>query len=59
MSALKNLYFDLVPFAYHAAFYEGLKEELKKIDCGSSVSYPKNYSFSCKKMLDNSYNIML
>ena len=35
------------------------KEELKKIDGGSSVSYPKNYSFSCKKMLDNSYNIML
>ena len=38
MSALKNLYFDLVPFAYHAAFYEGLKEELKKI---------------CQKMLEN------
>ena len=37
----------------------GTKEELKKIDGGSSVSYPKNYSFSCKKMLDNSYNIML
>ena len=35
------------------------KEELKKIDGGSSVSYPKNYSFSCKKMLDISYNIML
>ena len=31
MSTLKNLYFDLVPFAYHAAFYEGLKKELKKI----------------------------
>ena len=27
------------------------KEELKKIDGGSSVSYPKNYSFSCKKCL--------
>ena len=38
MSALKNLYFDLVPFAYHAAFYEGLKEELKKI---------------CQRMLEN------
>ena len=38
MSALKNLYFDLVPFAYHAAFYEGLKEELKKI---------------CQSMLEN------
>ena len=31
MSALKNLYFDLVTIAYHAAFYEGLKEEMKKI----------------------------
>ena len=38
MSALKNLYFDLVPFAYHAAFYEGMKEELKKI---------------CQRMLEN------
>ena len=38
MSALKNLYFGLVPFAYHAAFYEGLKEELKKI---------------CERMLEN------
>ena len=38
MSALKNLYFDLVPFAYHAAFYEGLKKELKKI---------------CQRMLEN------
>ncbi len=38
MSALKNLYFDLVPFAYHTAFYEGLKEELKKI---------------CQRMLEN------
>lgn len=35
------------------------KEELKKIEGGSSASYPKNYSFSCKKMLDISYNIML
>ena len=25
------------------------KEELKKLDGGSSASYPKNYSFSCKK----------
>ena len=39
MSALKNLYFDLVPFAYHAAFYEGLKEELKKIDGGMCVVF--------------------
>ena len=38
MSALKNLYFELGSFAYHVAFYEGLKEELKKI---------------CQKMLEN------
>ena len=38
MSALKNLYFELGSFAYHVAFYEGLKEQLKKI---------------CQKMLEN------
>ena len=38
MSALKNLYFELGSFAYHVAFYEGLKEELKKI---------------CQRMLEN------
>ena len=38
MSVLKNLYFELGSFAYHVAFYEGLKEELKKI---------------CQKMLEN------
>ena len=31
MSALKNLYFDLVPFAYYEAFYEGFKEGLQDI----------------------------
>ena len=31
MSALKNLYFDLVPFAYYEAFYEGFKESLQDI----------------------------
>ena len=31
MSALKNLYFDLVPFSYYEAFYEGFKESLQDI----------------------------
>ena len=31
MSALKNLYFDLVPFAYYEAFYEGFKDGLQDI----------------------------
>ena len=50
MSALKNLYFDLVPFAYHAAFYEGLKAELKKI-CQSMLEnreYEKMLAIACE-----------
>ena len=50
MSALKNLYFDLVPFAYHAAFYEGLKKELKKI-CQrmlESREYEKMLAIACE-----------
>ena len=50
MSALKNLYFDLVPFAYHAAFYEGLKAELKKI-CQSMLEnreYEKILAIACE-----------
>ena len=50
MSTLKNLYFDLVPFAYHAAFYEGLKKELKKI-CQrmlESREYEKMLAIACE-----------
>ena len=35
------------------------KKELKKIEGGNCLNYLKKYNFSCKKMLDISYNIML
>ena len=35
------------------------KEQLKEIDGGCCFNCLKNYGFSCKKMLDISYNIML